>query len=239
MRPVRPRQQAPAIVRRALACGDDRRRARRRGAGRAAAAAARGHRDARLRPRLDPGGEGDGRLAGLPHALPATARAELTAARLRGAGAVVFLNTSGDLHLDGAGRRRLLAYVRDGGAFVGAHAAADTFADWPAFHRMLGADFLGHAPARAAPPTRIDVVDHAFTTLRTFADRRRVLSLPGPRQAPCRGARARRRPARLVAALRARARVLRRAGPLPGDVERAPPAPAHGRRHPLGARARS
>src|SRR5215217_378369 len=70
---------------------------------------------------------------------------ELTAARLRGAGAVVFLNTSGDLHLDAAGRRRLLAYVRDGGAFV------------------------GHAPARAAPPTRIDVVDHAFTTLRSFA----------------------------------------------------------------------
>ena len=94
---------------------------------------------------------------------------ELTAARLRGAGAVVFLNTSGELHLDGAGRRRLLAYVRDGGAFVGAHAAADTFPGWPAFHRMLGADFLGHAPARAAPPTRIDVVDHTFTTLQTFA----------------------------------------------------------------------
>jgi type 1 glutamine amidotransferase len=94
---------------------------------------------------------------------------QLTAARLRGAGAVVFLNTSGELRLDGAGRRRLLAYVHDGGAFVGAHAAADTFADWPAFHRMLGADFLGHAPARAAPPTRIDVVDHAFTTLRAFA----------------------------------------------------------------------
>jgi type 1 glutamine amidotransferase len=94
---------------------------------------------------------------------------ELTAARLRGAGAVVFLNTSGDLHLDAAGRRRLLAYVRDGGAFVGAHAAADTFPAWPAFHRMLGADFLGHAPARAAPPTRIDVVDHTFTMLRTFA----------------------------------------------------------------------
>ena len=49
---------------------------------------------------------------------------QLTAARLRGAGAVVFLNTSGELHLDAAGRRRLLAYVRDGGAFVGAHAAA-------------------------------------------------------------------------------------------------------------------
>jgi type 1 glutamine amidotransferase len=93
----------------------------------------------------------------------------LTAARLRGAGAVVFLNTSGDLHLDAAGRRRLLAYVRDGGSFVGAHAAADTFPDWPAFHRMLGADFLGHAPARITPPTRIDVVDHAITGLQSFS----------------------------------------------------------------------
>jgi uncharacterized protein len=93
---------------------------------------------------------------------------ELTAARLRGAGAVVFLNTSGELHLDAAGRRRLLAYVHDGGAFVGAHAAADTFAGWPAFHRMLGADFLGHAPADPTPSTRIDVVDRAFTKVRSF-----------------------------------------------------------------------
>jgi type 1 glutamine amidotransferase len=94
---------------------------------------------------------------------------ELTAARLRGADAVVFLNTSGELRLDGAGRRRLLVYVRDGGAFVGAHAAADTFSDWPAFHRMLGADFLGHAPPTLTPPTGVDVVDRAFTTVRSFA----------------------------------------------------------------------
>jgi len=94
---------------------------------------------------------------------------ELTAARLRGAGAVVFLNTSGELRLDAAGRRRLLAYVRDGGAFVGAHAAADTFPGSAAFHRMLGADFLGHAPARMTPRTRIDVVDRGFTSLRSFA----------------------------------------------------------------------
>jgi type 1 glutamine amidotransferase len=91
---------------------------------------------------------------------------ELTAARLRGAGAVVFLNTSGELRLDAAGRRRLLAYVRDGGAFVGAHAAADTFSGSPAFHRMLGADFLGHAPAG---PGRVDVVDRSFTAARSFA----------------------------------------------------------------------
>ena len=89
----------------------------------------------------------------------------LTAARLHGAGAVVFLNTSGDLHLDNAGRRRLLTYVRDGGAFVGAHAAAATFPHWPAFHRMLGADFLGsRARARRAA--------HRASTSSTTASRR-------------------------------------------------------------------
>jgi type 1 glutamine amidotransferase len=90
----------------------------------------------------------------------------LTAARLRGADAVVFLNTSGELHLDAAGKRQLLAYVRGGGAFVGTHSAADTFASWPAFQTMLGAEFRGHPPAG---PGRVDVVDHGFTSTRSFA----------------------------------------------------------------------
>src|SRR4051812_11554222 len=91
---------------------------------------------------------------------------ELTAARLRGAGAVVFLNTSGDLHLDAAGKRRLLAYVRRGGGFVGTHSAAATFAHWPAFQTLVGAEFRGHPPAG---PGRVDVVDRHFTTTRSFA----------------------------------------------------------------------
>ncbi len=91
---------------------------------------------------------------------------ELTAKRLRGADAVVFLNTSGELHLGAAGKRRLLAYVRDGGGFVGTHSAAATFADWPAFQGLIGAEFLGHPPAG---PGRVDVVDPRFTTTRSFA----------------------------------------------------------------------
>jgi type 1 glutamine amidotransferase len=90
---------------------------------------------------------------------------ELTARRLRDADAVVFLNTSGELHLDAAGKRRLLAYVRDGGGFVGTHSAADTFHDWPAFQRLLGAEFRGHPPPG---PGRVDVVDRAFTSTRSF-----------------------------------------------------------------------
>ena len=90
---------------------------------------------------------------------------QLTARRLRNADAVVFLNTSGELRLDAAGKRRLLAYVRGGGGFVGTHSAADTFHDWPAFQRLLGAEFLGHPPAG---PGRVDIVDRRFTTARSF-----------------------------------------------------------------------
>jgi type 1 glutamine amidotransferase len=91
---------------------------------------------------------------------------ELTARRLRDARAVVFLNTSGDLDLDAAGRRRLLAYVRDGGGFVGTHSAADTFHGSPAYRRMLGAEFRNHPPPG---PASVDIVDRAFTATRSFA----------------------------------------------------------------------
>jgi type 1 glutamine amidotransferase len=91
---------------------------------------------------------------------------QLTTGRLRGAAAVVFLNTSGELRLDAAGKRRLLAYVRGGGAFVGTHSAADTFHRWRGFQTMLGAEFRGHPPAG---PGRVDVVDRSFTSTRSFA----------------------------------------------------------------------
>jgi type 1 glutamine amidotransferase len=91
---------------------------------------------------------------------------ELTARRLRSARAVVFLNTSGELRLDAAGKRRLLRYVRNGGGLVGTHSAADTFHRWPAFQRMLGAEFRTHPPPG---PGAVDVVDRSFTSTRSFA----------------------------------------------------------------------
>jgi uncharacterized protein len=90
---------------------------------------------------------------------------QLTAARLRAARAVVFLNTSGNLRLGPIGRRRLLGFVRSGGGFVGTHSAADTFDSWPAFKDMLGADFLGHGPPG---PGRVDVTDRAFLRVPSF-----------------------------------------------------------------------
>jgi type 1 glutamine amidotransferase len=75
-----------------------------------------------------------------------SAASQLTAARLRGAAAVAFVNTTGDLRLPPGGRAALLAFVRRGGGLLGAHSAADTFHGWPAFGRLLGGEFLRHPP---------------------------------------------------------------------------------------------
>jgi len=78
---------------------------------------------------------------------PLAGAASLTAARLRGAAAVVFLLTSGELPLRPAGRAALLAFVRRGGGLAGFHSASDTFHRWPAFTSLLGAEFSHHPPA--------------------------------------------------------------------------------------------
>lgn len=71
--------------------------------------------------------------------------AELTPLRLGTARAVVFASTSGEPRFSATGRNALLRFVRDGGGFVGLHSAADTFARWPGYVRMLGGvRFAGH-----------------------------------------------------------------------------------------------
>src|SRR3954463_11303131 len=72
--------------------------------------------------------------------------AQLTPARLRGASAIVFASTSGEPRFSQTGRRALLRFVRDGGGSGGPPAAADTFARWRGYVRLLGASFAGHAP---------------------------------------------------------------------------------------------
>jgi len=68
----------------------------------------------------------------------------LTPTALRGARAVVFLSTTGELSMGSAGLRRLLAWIRGGGSFVGLHSASNTFDRSPAYARMLGARFRAH-----------------------------------------------------------------------------------------------
>src|SRR4051794_41722285 len=92
--------------------------------------------------------------------------AQLTARRLRGARAVVFASTSGEPRFSATGRRALLRFVRDGGGFVGTHAAADTFAKWPGYVRLLGASFTGHDPLG---PGRVVVTDRRHPIMRGVA----------------------------------------------------------------------
>lgn len=68
-----------------------------------------------------------------------------TTERLARYGAVVFVNTTGDV-LDDAQQRVLQDFIEAGGGFVGVHAAADTEYDWPWYGKLVGAWFRSHPP---------------------------------------------------------------------------------------------
>jgi len=57
---------------------------------------------------------------------------------------LVFFYTTGELPLSEAQRRALLDFVKQGGAFAGAHCATDTFYEVPEYGGMVGAHFDGH-----------------------------------------------------------------------------------------------
>jgi uncharacterized protein len=57
---------------------------------------------------------------------------------------VIFDNTTGDLPVPSMDD--FLAWIANGGAFVGMHAASDTFHGAPAFLQMLGGEFKQHGP---------------------------------------------------------------------------------------------
>ena len=99
---------------------------------------------------------------------------------------LVLLQTSGTPVLDMARRARLLRAVRGGLPLLGFHAAADTFARWPAFHRMLGANFRDHPNVGVG---RVRVEDRGHPAMRrldaSFRIREefyRFLPTPDPRR---------------------------------------------------------
>jgi type 1 glutamine amidotransferase len=81
--------------------------------------------------------------------------------------AVVFLNTTLDV-LDAPSEAAFERFVRDGGGFVGVHAAADTEYDWPFYGRLVGAYFASHP---AVQPGAVDVVDRAHPSTRDLPAR--------------------------------------------------------------------
>lgn len=87
---------------------------------------------------------------------------KITEAGLKAFDAVFFNNTTGDLDkfpLDSEGRDALIDFVDGGGAFIGTHAATDTFKDWPDYYEMIGGSFKGHPWGAGGPPVTIDVED--------------------------------------------------------------------------------
>ncbi|MBV9494302.1 MAG: ThuA domain-containing protein [Acidobacteria bacterium] len=83
---------------------------------------------------------------------------------------IFFLNTTGELPLPD--RDAFLRWIENGGAFVGAHSASDTFHDFPAYLDMLGGEFDFHGDHievpvfvedREHPATRF--LSSPFTTL--------------------------------------------------------------------------
>ena len=72
---------------------------------------------------------------------------ELSRARLARAEALMFLNTSGEVPLSGRQQTAIERFVARGGGLIGTHSASDTFhSTWPAYKRLLGAEFDHHGP---------------------------------------------------------------------------------------------
>ncbi len=70
--------------------------------------------------------------------------------------AVIWLSTTGDV-LDDAQQAAFERYIRNGGGYVGVHAAADTEYDWPFYGKLVGAYFESHPSIQEAS---VKVTDH-------------------------------------------------------------------------------
>jgi uncharacterized protein len=69
---------------------------------------------------------------------------ELVLLDLQTVDAVFYVNTTGELPMSAA--NALLAWVRNGGTFVGVHSASDTWHSVPEYLDMIGAEFVSHPP---------------------------------------------------------------------------------------------
>jgi type 1 glutamine amidotransferase len=69
---------------------------------------------------------------------------ELTAERLATIDVLMFALTSGELPLDSNQKSAIIAFIKNGGGFVGTHSASDTLYDWSDYGRLVGAYFKEH-----------------------------------------------------------------------------------------------
>jgi hypothetical protein len=95
----------------------------------------------------------------------------ITAERLRDFDAIFFF-TSGELPLSDRQKQDLLAFVRSGKGFGGAHSATDTLYTWAEYGDMIGGYFDGHPWAQEAS---IDVEDPDFPGMRAVTPSFRIV----------------------------------------------------------------
>lgn len=72
----------------------------------------------------------------------AAALEKLSPESLKNYDGVFFDSTTGDLPIPD--KQGFLDWIREGHAFIGVHAASDTFHHWPAYIDMIGGEFLEH-----------------------------------------------------------------------------------------------
>ncbi|HTI97617.1 MAG TPA: ThuA domain-containing protein [Dongiaceae bacterium] len=73
-----------------------------------------------------------------------TALLKLSPESLKDYDGVAFVSTTGDLPIPD--KQGFLDWIKAGHAFIGIHAASDTFHGWPDFVAMLGGEFAHHGP---------------------------------------------------------------------------------------------
>ena len=81
--------------------------------------------------------------------------AQFALANLKKYKTVVFLSTTGNV-LDSLQQMAFEQYIRQGGSYVGIHAAADTEYDWPWYNQLCGAWFLNHPKQQNAEVVVLD-----------------------------------------------------------------------------------
>ena len=86
---------------------------------------------------------------------------DITQARLAATDVLMFALTSGELALNQNQKSAIVAWINNGGGFIGVHSATDTLYDWPDYGRIVGAYFKEHPWTE---PATVTVEDRSHPT---------------------------------------------------------------------------
>src|SRR5262245_60402727 len=78
---------------------------------------------------------------------------DVTPDRLSSTDVLMFAMTTGELPFSAAQKSAIIAFVNNGGGFIGTHSAADTLYEWPEYGQLVGAYFKEHPWTQEATVT--------------------------------------------------------------------------------------